>query len=270
VNNPNGSDSDPLVGSLTVSGGSTLVADTIRQASLTINGNSMVQISDKRPNNTGHTPSSTLYLNQLIIPQNLTNGQPNGTYAGTLDLTDNDMIISYNNSGSDPFQSILGMVTAGCDGGNWDGTGITSSEAQAGALFGTVGVAVVDNQDVGDANFDGVTLSQNEILVKYTWYGDTDVNGTVGTNELDWFLTGFYAGPGSADPVNGALVANEWLYGDFDYSGTISTNELDLFLTGFYGEGATTPMPEPGTLALLALGGLALLRRRSSRGKSGH
>jgi len=57
--------------------------------------------------------------------------------------------------------------------------------------------------------------------------------------------------------------------GDFDGDGTIDSNDYDLIDKAYMlsaggpaGSGTPAPTPEPATLALVAIGGLALLRRR--------
>ena len=83
------------------------------------------------------------------------------------------------------------------------------------------------------------------ILLRATIGGDSDCSGTV---ELNDFLK-----------LQGNFgLAGTWDLGDYDYSGTTQLNDF-LKLQGNFGLSYT---PEPATLCLLALGGLALLRRR--------
>ena len=54
-----------------------------------------------------------------------------------------------------------------------------------------------------------------------------------------------------------------WIHGDFNADGVIDYIDLGLLATNYgHGTGSATPIPEPATLALLALGGIASLRRR--------
>jgi len=63
--------------------------------------------------------------------------------------------------------------------GYWDGPGIISSTA-ATDPNGLTSVGVIDNAEFGYTDFAGIFgLVGTEILVKYTWYGDADLNGVV-------------------------------------------------------------------------------------------
>ena len=98
-----------------------------------------------------------------------------------------------------------------------------------------VGVTDTASDDNGDPH----------ILLRATIGGDSDCSGTV---ELNDFLK-----------LQGNFgLAGTWDLGDYDYSGTTQLNDF-LKLQGNFGLSYT---PEPATLCLLALGGLAMLRRR--------
>ncbi len=57
-----------------------------------------------------------------------------------------------------------------------------------------------------------------------------------------------------------------WTGGDFDFDGEVTWRDFAAFQANFHNSPAApgAPVPEPTTLALLAAGGLALLRRRRS------
>ena len=140
--------------------------------------------------------------------------------------------------------------------GYWNGCGITSSTAAADTNFFT-GVGVLDNSVAGYTSFgDANGLTGSEILVRYTFYGDADLSGTVDfDNDYILWQTGF---------LNGYTG---WVYGDFNHDGVVDfDNDYILWQTVFLNQpplpGGPGAVPEPGTLALLALGGLAVLRRR--------
>ena len=99
-----------------------------------------------------------------------------------------------------------GLVTTGYNSGDWLGPGMTSSAAG--------GVTGLDGDD---------------ILVKYTYYGDADLNGTVDPDDFNQFLAGF----------QDSSLPRTWLYGDFDYNNMIDPDDFDLFLAAFQNNGAS-------------------------------
>jgi hypothetical protein len=87
--------------------------------------------------------------------------------------------------------------------------------------------------------------------------GDADLNGMVGYNDLLALATGF----GGSN--------KGWYSGDFSLDGQVDALDYILLKTGFgrsVSISGSVPIPgsvpEPATLSLLALGGLAMIRRR--------
>src|SRR5262249_3443837 len=144
-------------------------------------------------------PNGTSHIGSLLITSSGSIGSPppNGysgpqkSYFGTLDLANNDLIIDGTNS----LAEVNDMIRAGQGGTptlNWSGTnkGITSSYAASGPLFGATGLGAIRNDtnpstatpDSPTNLFGGVTLAAptgSEIFVKYTWYGDLNLDGVV-------------------------------------------------------------------------------------------
>ena len=88
------------------------------------------------------------------------------------------------------------------------------------------------------------------VVVKYTWFGDSDLNGSVDGSDYALIDTGFTSG--------GTLGG--WVFGDYDYSGAIDSSDYALIDTGFISQSGV--LPEPTTLGLLGLGTITALRRR--------
>jgi len=110
-------------------------------------------------------------------------------------------------------------------------TGIGSSEATfdaAGQATRAVGWA--DQNDVGDVSFEGDTADVadgNEIMIKFTYTGDTDLSGTVDATDSANFSLGLH-GLG-----NGGNAG--WEFGDFDYSGgKPNSNDSQAFSLGLH------------------------------------
>ncbi|GAG16912.1 unnamed protein product, partial [marine sediment metagenome] len=84
-----------------------------------------------------------------------------------------------------------------------------------------------------------------------TIIGDADLSDYVDDDDLSLMLTNWNA---STDYFN---------FGDFDSSGYIDDDDLSLILTNWNaGSAGSAATPEPATMSLLALGALAVLRRR--------
>jgi hypothetical protein len=121
------------------------------------------------------------------------------------------------------------VITTGFDGGAWAGNGVNSSAA-ASEPQGKTALGYLDNAELGATEFSGVTgLTGNEILVKYTYYGDADLSGVVDLDDFSQFLDG-YQHQGTVTPT--------WLHGDFDYSGLVDLDDFSQFLFGYQNQGA--------------------------------
>ncbi len=160
---------------------------------------------------------------------------------GLLDLADNDLIYDYAaGSGSGALSLIDAEVRAAFDGGAWNGgTGITSSAAETNPAQ-TTALGAIDNNDSRGfqyTQFDGESLGDTyEILVKYTYYGDALLEGTVDNDALLAFESGL-------EQTEQGNDNNSWLSGNFEYStsGAVNNDDLLYFEAGL--EAASTKAP---------------------------
>jgi MYXO-CTERM domain-containing protein len=167
--------------------------------------------------------------------------------------------------------NITTWVTSGFNGGDYLGNGIRSSSSLTEPSgLGTVGFA--DNSLLSLATWQSVSLDVglNQVLVKYTYFGDANLDGVVDSNDYGFIDTGF-ADETSGDTLDG------WLLGDFNYDGFTDSNDYGYIDTAFAlpaivplsiagGAPKSGVVPEPGTAALAAVGlvGLLVRRRRNS------
>ncbi|HEY1686838.1 MAG TPA: hypothetical protein VGG19_18905 [Tepidisphaeraceae bacterium] len=151
----------------------------------------------------------------------------------TLDITNNSLAIDY--SGASPAATIRGYIISGRDGGLWNGTGIRSSDA---GLY-TPAVTTIGYKDTG-----------SQILVMYTWIGDTNLDGSVDESDL------------LAMAPSGTTNAT-WSEGDFNYDGIVNADDYALFQLGaaYATTNIANVVPEPENLAIIAFLGMASLRR---------
>jgi hypothetical protein len=163
--------------------------------------------------------------------------------------------------GDGSYADIRAKVMQGFNGGDWRGDGITSAAAAADARNSTT-LGLLDDADA--------------VLVKYTYYGDANLSGLIELDDLQRFLAGY----------DDATTTATWAGGDFDLSGSVDRADFDRLFAGLQGqryataalyaaledfvasEGISvdlTAIPEPSSLALIAMAGGAVVQRRTRR-----
>ncbi len=182
---------------------------------------------------------------------------------GLLDLGANDLIVHNGN-----FAEITAQIAQGFNGGHWSGNnGITSSSA-ASAADTALGIESNQNGAGGVllSIFDGQSVVSSDVLVKYTYFGDANLDGVVNGSDYTLIDNGF----------NSRLVG--WRNGDFNYDGVVNGDDYTLIDNAFNTQGASlaasanaaiavspSSIPEPTALACCGLGAAALLARRRGR-----
>ena len=147
---------------------------------------------------------------------------------GILDMGDNDLILHYLSANETATRNLVsGLLASGFDGGAFDTPGINSSEASFDANFGsgTRALGWMDNNDIGATTFDGVNVSDlNEVMVKFTYYGDSDLSGTVDATDFGQFAAGKSGG------------GTGWAFGNYDYNATTADGaDFGIFAAGLSG-----------------------------------
>jgi hypothetical protein len=169
----------------------------------------------------------------------------------TLDMTNTSGIVH-----TTPYSTILDYVTSGYDYGVWDGIGIQSSTAAAEGGATTMGSVEGWEYLQKLTDFYGVTIVDNDSVIKYTWSGDADLDGSVNDDDLAaGFLFNYltYLDTGIPTP-------SDYFGGDFTYDGVVDDNDLGALLPNYLTNPAplsgaaapsTIPIPEPSTVVLL-------------------
>jgi hypothetical protein len=257
-------------GAVIAVGGVNAVFNHLRQTSLNLDGET---VFTTRVNG---GPSGVSRVNALDM----------GTISPTTfwNLNDNDLIVDYPSGGPSPASDIREMLIAGHNGGTWDGPGLSSATA---AADHTKSLGYADNSTLNQSTFSGQSVDPTSVLVKYTYYGDADLDGDAdGVDIGNWALnfTGELGG--------GPSATRGWTQGDWDYDGDVDGVDAGLWATAFTGElgGAglvvhidaplsrqaaevlawlgVTVVPEPGSVVMLGAITACSLGRPRTRRKS--
>jgi hypothetical protein len=130
----------------------------------------------------------------------------------TLDLTDNELFHVY--GGASPIATYRALLAQGYAGGAWTGSGLTSS--RAGVTPGRA-LGYAESQDVGG--------TVPAILVRYTRYGDANLDRVVNLNDFNRLAANF----GSTNAF--------WHQGNFNYDANVNLNDFNL-LAAHFGQAA--------------------------------
>lgn len=129
----------------------------------------------------------------LYAPQTLSGLSISGD--GKVDVRNQQLVVNY--TGASPLPGIKTWIASGYAGGAWTGTGLYSSSAAA--TPGT-GLGYADNG--------------SGVQVKYTWYGDANLDGNVNFADLLRLSQNYNAS------------GRDWAFGDFNYDGDVNFADL--------------------------------------------
>ena len=165
----------------------------------------------------GSNPQLLVQLDQLNF------GNTTDAWQGKLDLNDNDMIV---HNGS--IANITNQIKEGYGTGIWNGAAGIVSSAAIGTGNKTLGVELNDD---GNGNalvtaFDGQTVINTDVLVKYTYFGDANLDGMVNGSDYTLIDNGFNSG------------LSGWRDGDFNYDGAINGDDYMLIDNAFNTQGS--------------------------------
>ena len=260
--------SNSYTGGTVVTGGTlalTVTGALPVNAALNIGSGALVQAL-----NHGMLPKVVLQTKSLTIAGSTNN------WTGTLDLANNDLIAHAGNLGQ-----LINQVKFGFHSGNWQGSGGILSSTAASDSKHLTALGVIQNSDDGTSSgqalytaFDGVTVSNTDVLVKYTYFGDANLDGKVDGSDYSKIDAGFLT------------HSTGWFNGDFNFDGFTNGSDYTLIDNAFNTQGAvqtalatsgrpelasitaqiaSSTVPEPASMVAGAIGVLGLLRRRPCR-----
>ncbi len=211
---------------------------------------------------------------------------------GFLDVTNNVFILDYPGTTEIPAQTaaVAALLTSGFAGGAWTGPGINSSRATDFANNGNqgqylTGIGYMSGALTG-GSFLGRAVDAGSVITRYTYYGDSNLDGQVNSQDYALIDSGFAA------QHNAGFVVS-WVNGDYNYDGKIDGSDYALIDTAAafsagqplspsfidereqqfgpsYAAGLSgiQAVPEPASFGMLLLGGAMLgLRRRRAKVK---
>ena len=148
-------------------------------------------------------------------------------------ITGGRLVFDYNNGGTDPATQVSGILTAGFG---------QSPQFSSGQLF----TSNTPDAHKGLGWFDNTTTGR--LTVRYTWFGDANLDGIVNALDFNALATNFGASVGS----------QVWQNGDFNYDGLVDTSDFMAMLPANFGQDACRArcrcrhwarlVPEPGML----------------------
>jgi hypothetical protein len=127
--------------------------------------------------------------------------------------------------GGQPRGQIESFIAAARNAGLWNQPGITSSAALTNSLHNTT-LGVIDGSDFksiygSGATFNNRAVANDDRLIKYTLYGDTDFSGVVDFDDYARIDNGFNN------------HRSGWFNGDFDFNNVIDFDDYSLIDLAF-------------------------------------
>lgn len=187
--------------SVTVNGKLVVFTGPQNLSPLTIASGATVQVASHRTRT-----QSANFPQGVVVTQSLSIAS--GVPGGKLDLTNNSMILDY----SGPVGTLVDDMRQHLLNGRL----ITSA---AGTPAGTR-LGYGDNGVLGKTTFAGQTVDASSLLVKFTYAGDTNLDGQVDITDLGTVATNWQ-------------TSGPWTSGDSDYSGFIDITDLGMLATNW-------------------------------------
>jgi autotransporter-associated beta strand protein len=247
-------------------------------ASLTIGSTGDVSLLKAAP----HT------LREVLVTATPTFAGTTNTWAGLLDLSNNDLIAHNGSIGT-----LTNQVKEGFNSGAWNGTAGIISSAAANDSTHLTALGVILNTITGNPSgallygsgtslgkFDGINPVATDVLIKFTYYGDTNLDGKVDGTDYSRIDSAYLNNQNLSNPQ-----LTGWYNGDFNYDSIINGSDYTLIDNAFNSQSTSlsttaqiasptavataqltgfpaTAVPEPPAFMLMGLGSLAALSRR--------
>jgi hypothetical protein len=176
-------------------------------------------------------------------------------WTGTLDINQSALKIT-----NGDIATVMNQLKTGFNNGTWTGKGIISSAAAADSTHLTAVGAILNNDGNGNKIYGsgtalGVFDGQNgkasgfsidtdnaltDVLIRYTYYGDANLDGTVDGSDYTLIDHGF------SNHLTG------WYNGDFNYDGKVDGSDYTLIDNAFNNQGSGLGLSNDAIPALLS------------------
>jgi fibronectin-binding autotransporter adhesin len=222
---------------------------------------------------------AAIHSNRVLLSvAGLSLGGNSAGWTGKLDLANNDLDVQ--NAGTAGLANMTSQVQEAFNNGSWSGTAGVFSSAAAGDGTSLTTLGIMLNND-GNGNaiygsstalglFDGTSPGVNDLLVKYTYFGDANLDGQVDGSDYTLIDNGF----------NNHLTG--WVNGDFNYDGKIDGSDYTLIDNAYNTQGGNldstaliaaataqidggSSVPEPASIGMMIGVGSMLAARRRRR-----
>jgi hypothetical protein len=216
-------------GSISMTGSGSLTANRVRQVAVTVTGTTAGLAI--RPNG---ADSGVSRVGSLDL------GAPaSGTISGKIDLANNHLVVDYDTTTS-PLATLRAYIASGYDAGAWNGAGITTS-------MGNTSTSALGYAEAGDifttfpATFSGQSVDDTTVLVRFTRYGDANLDQVVNLTDFNRLAANFGTSSGAT-----------WSMGDFTYDGIVNLSDFNRLAANFGLSAGPDGVVDPQDWALLA------------------
>ena len=223
-----------FAGNNTYSGGTNvgaglLIANKLSDGTLTITGGEAQVVAQASNNNVAGTS---------VVPALSISG-------GSLDLTNNALIIDYSGTLGTQLSDVR--------------TALSTAHLVSSTNTGSLAIGYADAAAIGRTSFAGVAVDSTAVVVGDVIAGDANLDGKVNASDFDALAANY-----------GNLSTAVWQQGDFNYDGIVNTLDFNILASHYnmvQSAGAPAPalgtlVPEPATIAWIALAGLIRPRKR--------
>jgi PEP-CTERM motif len=219
-------------GTLTI-GSTTGDASSFATTSMVVNGNVFYNSGSFVANGTFGVGGNVLLSSRASGGKKLLEtGTLSLTSSAVVDLNDNDALFHTTDE-----TTVRTAIKTGRNGGTWTGTGLLSTAAKNNSLHNTTlgyNTGTQYKSVGGRTTFNGKTVANSDILVKYTYYGDANLDGKVNFDDYARIDSGFNSG------------ATDWFNGDFNDDGKVNFDDYALIDPAFNNQGAQILMRDGG------------------------